>query len=40
MTPAAQQVTVTVDYLTDLDGNGSYELVSGQDNLWRRALQL
>lgn len=32
MTPSAQQVTVTVDYLTDLDGNGSYELVSGQEN--------
>ncbi len=32
VTPQAQQVSLTVDYLTDLNGDGVYELVSGQDN--------
>ena len=32
LTPQAQQVTLAVDYLTDLDGNGVYELLSGQDS--------
>lgn len=31
VTPQAQQVTLTLDYLTDLDGDGVYELLSGQD---------
>lgn len=31
LTPQAQQVTLTVDYLTDLNGDGVYELLSGQD---------
>lgn len=30
LTPQTQQVTLQVDYLTDLDGNGVYELLSGQ----------
>ena len=29
--PRAQHVTLTVDYLTDLDGNGVYELLDGGD---------
>lgn len=32
LTPETQQVTLTVDYLTDLNGDGVYELVSGEDN--------
>lgn len=32
LTPETQQVTLTVDYLTDLNGDGVYELLSGQDN--------
>ena len=32
LTPQTQQVALTVDYLTDLDGNGVYELLSGQDS--------
>ena len=31
LTPQAQQVSLTVDYLTDLNGDGVYELLSGQD---------
>ena len=31
LTPQAKQVTLTVDYLTDLNGDGVYELLSGQD---------
>lgn len=31
LTPQAQQVTLSVDYLTDLNGDGVYELLSGQD---------
>ena len=31
VTPNAQQVTLTVDYLTDLNGDGAYELLTGQD---------
>lgn len=31
VTPQAQQVSLTVDYLTDLNGDGIYELLSGQD---------
>lgn len=31
VTPQAQQVSLTVDYLTDLNGDGVYELLSGQD---------
>lgn len=31
LTPQAQQVTLSVDYLTDLDQDGVYELLSGQD---------
>ena len=30
LTPQTQQVTLQVDYLTDLDGTGVYELLSGQ----------
>lgn len=32
VTPKAPQVTLTIDYLTDLNGDGVYELLSGQDN--------
>lgn len=32
VTPQAPQVTLTIDYLTDLNGDGVYELLSGQDN--------
>ena len=32
LTPQAQQVTLSVDYLTDLDGNGVYELLDGQSS--------
>lgn len=31
VTPQAQPVSLTVDYLTDLNGDGVYELLSGQD---------
>ena len=31
VTPNAQQVTLTVDYLTDLNGDGAYELLTGED---------
>ena len=31
VTPNAQQVTLTVDYLTDLNGDGAYELLTDQD---------
>lgn len=31
VTPQAQQVSLSVDYLTDLNGDGVYELLSGQD---------
>lgn len=31
LTPQAQSVSLTVDYLTDLNGDGVYELLSGQD---------
>ena len=29
--PQTQQVTLSVDYLTDLNGDGTYELLNGQD---------
>lgn len=31
LTPQAKQVTLTVDYLTDLNGDGLYELLSSQE---------